>query len=334
MDPRLLQYYGQELSYIRELGGEFAREFPKIAGRLGLETFECSDPYVERLLEGFAFLAARVHLKIDDEFPRFTQHLLEILYPHYLAPIPSMGIMQLSPNLNESVLAQGYRVPRGSSLRSVLGRGDQTACEYRTAHDVTLWPLEIAAAEYTGYVGDLGDLALRGRPRAVLRLKLRATAGLKISELSLDELTLFLRGGDELPGAALRAAALRPLSGGRWCVPPPGRSRGSTSRSTRRWRPRGSRTTRSAAPLSDRVRFRGIACSRSTSAFPARFLFVKLQDLRAGMSRCDGARGRDHCSSPTRTAGQPGRRGQCAALRAPLHAGREWMFPAAPTASI
>ena len=76
MDPRLLHYYGQELSYIRELGGEFAREFPKIAGRLGLETFECSDPYVERLLEGFAFLAARVHLKIDDEFPRFTQHLL------------------------------------------------------------------------------------------------------------------------------------------------------------------------------------------------------------------------------------------------------------------
>jgi type VI secretion system protein ImpG len=199
MDPRLLQYYGQELSYIRELGGEFAREFPKIAGRLGLETFECSDPYVERLLEGFAFLAARVHLKIDDEFPRFTQHLLEILYPHYLAPIPSMGIMQLSPNLNESVLAQGYRVPRGSSLRSVLGRGDQTACEYRTAHDVTLWPLEIVAAEYTGYVGDLGDLDLRGRPRAVLRLKLRATAGLKISELSLDDLTLFLRGGDELP---------------------------------------------------------------------------------------------------------------------------------------
>jgi type VI secretion system protein ImpG len=71
MDPRLLRYYESELKYVREMGGEFAREFPKIAGRLGLDEFECADPYVERLLESFAFMAARVHLKMDDEFPRF-----------------------------------------------------------------------------------------------------------------------------------------------------------------------------------------------------------------------------------------------------------------------
>ena len=82
MDPRLLQYYNRELQFLRELGGEFAQEFPKIAGRLGLEGFECVDPYVERLLEGFSFLAARVQLKIDAEFPQFTQHLLEVIYPH------------------------------------------------------------------------------------------------------------------------------------------------------------------------------------------------------------------------------------------------------------
>ena len=69
MDPRLLEYYNRELQHLRELGGEFAREFPKIAGRLGLEGFECADPYVERLLEGFAFLAARIQLKLDSEFP-------------------------------------------------------------------------------------------------------------------------------------------------------------------------------------------------------------------------------------------------------------------------
>jgi len=163
MDPRLLQYYGRELQYIRELGGEFACEYPKIAGRLGLETFECADPYVERLLEGFAFLAARVHLKLDAEFPRFTQHMLEMIYPHYLAPTPSFLNVELQPNLGESSLAQGYRVARGTDLRSVLGRGDQTACEYRTAHDVTLWPLEITHAEYTGYVNDLGDVQLPAR---------------------------------------------------------------------------------------------------------------------------------------------------------------------------
>src|SRR3954453_18468426 len=98
MDPRLLKYYDTELRHIRELGGEFAREFPKIAGRLSLDSFECADPYVERLLEGFAFLAARVQLKIDAEFPSFTQHMLELLYPGYLAPTPSMTLVQLRPS--------------------------------------------------------------------------------------------------------------------------------------------------------------------------------------------------------------------------------------------
>ncbi|MCQ6468218.1 type VI secretion system baseplate subunit TssF, partial [Vibrio parahaemolyticus] len=86
MNPKLLHYYESELQHLREMGGEFARDFPKIAGRLGLETQACADPYVERLLEGFSFLAARVRLKVDAEFPRFTNHLLELVYPQYLAP--------------------------------------------------------------------------------------------------------------------------------------------------------------------------------------------------------------------------------------------------------
>src|SRR5690242_7842620 len=104
MDRRLLNYYNLELKHLREMGGEFAREFPKIAGRLGLEDFSCADPYVERLLEGFAFLAGRVHLKLDAEFPRFTQALLETLYPHYLAPTPSMAVVQFSPEPAEAGL--------------------------------------------------------------------------------------------------------------------------------------------------------------------------------------------------------------------------------------
>jgi type VI secretion system protein ImpG len=126
MDPRLLNYYNRELQYIREMGGEFAEEFPKIAGRLGLNAFECADPYVERLLEGFAFLAARVQLKVDAEFPRFTQHLLEMVYPTYLAPVPSMAVVQLVPDLNDTALQDGVRIPRGSQLRSQIGKGEQT----------------------------------------------------------------------------------------------------------------------------------------------------------------------------------------------------------------
>ena len=82
MDPRLLQYYNLELQHLRETGAEFAEQFPKIASRLGMHGLAVDDPYVERLLEGVGFLAARVQLKIDAEFPRFTQALLEIVYPH------------------------------------------------------------------------------------------------------------------------------------------------------------------------------------------------------------------------------------------------------------
>src|SRR5262245_63953343 len=94
MDPRMLRYYNQELQYIREMGAEFAGRFPKIAARLALDATEIADPYVERLLEGFSFLAARVRLKLDAEFPRFTQHLLETVYPHYLAPTPPTALAQ------------------------------------------------------------------------------------------------------------------------------------------------------------------------------------------------------------------------------------------------
>ena len=195
MDPKFLEFYNRELQYIREMGSEFAQEFPKIAGRLGLESFECSDPYVERLLEGFAFLSARVHLKLDAEFPKFCRHLFEIVYPHYLCPTPSMVVAQFHPDLTEGSLAKGYVVPRHTTLRSLLGPGDQTACEYRTAHDTTLWPLQLVEAEY--FNREAANLPLPPRcrsARAGIRLKLRTTAGVKFSELALDRLTLHVRG--------------------------------------------------------------------------------------------------------------------------------------------
>jgi len=206
MDPRLLEFYNRELRFMREMGGEFAREFPKIAGRLGLESFECADPYVERLLEGFAFLAARVQLKIDAEFPTFTQHLLEVIYPHYLAPTPSMTVVELQPDLDEGSLAEGFDVPRDTVLRGNLGKGEQTPCEYRTAHAVRLWPLEITAAEYFSHTGPVAraDLAVLKRSKAGIRLRLRTTGNLTFSQLAPGRperfrLVLFLQGADRLP---------------------------------------------------------------------------------------------------------------------------------------
>jgi len=126
MDPRLLEYYNRELQFVREMGAEFAQAYPRIAARLGVEGLECADPYVERLLESFAFLAARIQLKLDARHPDFTQHLMEVVYPHFLCPTPSCAIVELMPDLKEASLQLGYRVPRGTSLRTPLGKGDRT----------------------------------------------------------------------------------------------------------------------------------------------------------------------------------------------------------------
>ncbi|QND98007.1 hypothetical protein SY91_05463 [Burkholderia cenocepacia] len=97
MDPRLLDYYNQELIYMRELAAEFAHAHPKIARRLGMQAGEVADPYVERLIESFSFMAARMQLKLDAEFPRFTERLLEVVYPNYVAPTPSIAVARLHP---------------------------------------------------------------------------------------------------------------------------------------------------------------------------------------------------------------------------------------------
>ncbi|MCC6510645.1 MAG: type VI secretion system baseplate subunit TssF [Pirellulaceae bacterium] len=197
MDPRLLDYYNRELLYIREMGGEFAKEFPKIAGRLGLDSFECADPYVERLLEGFAFMAARVHLKLESEFPKFTDHLMEMIYPHYLAPTPSMAVVQFEPDLQEGSLLKGFTLPRGTSIHSLMGPGDQTKCQYRTSQDVTLWPLTIKHASYSSRDVVASRLPSRFQDaKSILHLRLAVPKVNTFRELPIDRLPIFLRGRD------------------------------------------------------------------------------------------------------------------------------------------
>lgn len=203
MDPRLLKLYNRELQHVREVGAEFAAEYPKIAARLGLETFECSDPYVERLFEGFAFMAARVQLKIEAEFPNFTQSLLEIVYPHYLAATPSMAVVEFKPNLQDETLAEGFLIPKDTRLRSQIAKGEQTACEYLTGHPLQLLPLEISEIEY---LPTLAAATSRGivparqqEVKAAIRIQLRSTAGLRFRQIALDRLTLFLRGVGSVP---------------------------------------------------------------------------------------------------------------------------------------
>lgn len=200
MDPRLLRHYNQELQHLREMGAEFATQFPKIAGRLRIDGLEVSDPYVERLLEGFAFLTARIQLKLDAEFPRFTQRLVEILYPHFLAPIPSMLIAQLKPELGDAALVSGVKIGRGSTMHGQASRGSATQCQFRSAHDLTLWPIEITGAEYFTHAS---NLPLATKPEwkrfgAGVRISLKTAGGLDFSKLAMDDLRLHCAGTDEV----------------------------------------------------------------------------------------------------------------------------------------
>jgi type VI secretion system protein ImpG len=194
MDTRILRHYEGELSYLREMGAEFAEAYPKIAARLGMDSAEVADPYVERLLEGVAFLSARVQLELELQFPTFTRHLLEIVYPHYLCPTPSMLVAAFEPDQANAAMKDGFVLKRGTALRSALGEGDQTACVFRTSQDVTLWPVDIVEAEYLDGRGQLvaAGITRDVEARAGIRLRLRRRGVDPISELSLDKLNLFL----------------------------------------------------------------------------------------------------------------------------------------------
>jgi type VI secretion system protein ImpG len=284
MDPRLLQYYNQELQYLREMGGEFAEEFPKVAARLGMAGIEVADPYVERLLEGVGFLAARVQLKLDAELPRFTQSLIEIIYPHYLAPTPSMLVAQLKPDLTESNLATGVTVPRGTALHGLLGKDDLTACEFRTAHDVTLWPLELAAASYFSYAPDLplASLPVGPRVKGGVRLRLKTTAGLKFNELTLDRLCVYLGGREDVAnslyeltfGAGLGALVMPLQRPSPWQEFMPSSAIGRV----------GFADDEALLPVTHRS-FQGYRLLREYFAFPQRFRFFELAGLRSALSR-------------------------------------------------
>jgi type VI secretion system protein ImpG len=187
----LLFHYSQELTYLRYLGAEFANKYPKVASRLLLEAGKCEDPHVERLLEGFAFLAARIYTKIDDEFPEVVESLLSILYPYYLRPIPSASVVQFHLDPEQGKLSSGLPVPRGSLLYSAPVAG--TPCKFQTCYDTTLWPLEVKSADWRP-ADRIQPPAPISSAAAVIRLEIHCLPDVRFSQLDLRTLRLFLQG--------------------------------------------------------------------------------------------------------------------------------------------
>lgn len=182
MQDDLLLYYERELTYLRRLGAEFAARYPKVASRLQLEPAKCEDPHVERLLEGVAFLTARVHLRLDDDLPELSEALLDVLHPQHVRPVPSMSLVELELDPELGRLPAGLRVPRGSELRSPPVQG--MPCRFTTCYDTTLWPATVAAAEWTA-PDRAGPGARVGDAVGAVRVELRALEGIALGRLVL-----------------------------------------------------------------------------------------------------------------------------------------------------
>ena len=197
MRDQLEQFYEQELLFIRRMAADFARDRPKIADRLMLpqDARESADPHIERLIESFAFLTARIRLKLEDEFPELVNALMGLLYPHYLAPVPSMTIAQfaLDPSGGST---DGFTIPRHSRLFSHSIQGVQ--CRFRTAYPTTLWPVELSTSYLTAPFGANVRLPPGlGRFEAMLRLELKLVGNQTWDTLNLDRLRVFLHGDEK-----------------------------------------------------------------------------------------------------------------------------------------
>ena len=198
MDDRaeFLAAYRSELMYLREAGQGFARRHPKVAERLELSTDGSSDPHVERLIEAFAFLTARIQRRVDAELPEFTSALLGVLYPNLANPIPPMSIARLVADRGRRELESGYEVPRKTALFSQTVDG--LSCRFQTAYPVKLWPIEVLDAGLISK-SNFDFLDNSSRVASVLRVQL-AAKGPSFTRMKLDRLRFYLYGDSYLTG--------------------------------------------------------------------------------------------------------------------------------------
>lgn len=188
----LLPYYERELAFLRQYSREFADRYPKIASHLATGGEQSDDPHVERMIDSFALLGARINKKLTDEYPEFTEALLEVLYPHYLRPFPSCSIAQFGAQDVEPAQPT-VTIARGTMLETRELRG--VRCRFRTAYDVTLAPVRVNDAQYAP-LGALGPNAavLPGNASGVLSFTFETTGGVDFSAIGLDTLRTYLHG--------------------------------------------------------------------------------------------------------------------------------------------
>src|SRR5690606_27719706 len=239
-------------------------------------------------MEGFAFLAARIQRKLDDEFPTFTSHLLEMVYPDYLAPTPSMVVVALEPDRRAANLADGYLVERDTRLLSRLGASEETRCTFLTKHPVELWPIRLAEARYiTGSTLARHGIHLRREVKAALHLRLETFGEVPFQQLALDRLPLYLTGSEGL-GLQLYEAI---IGHGVGVVAQPAADVPAWQHELPRsaiatW---GFEDELALLPASLRS-FHGYRLLKEYFGFPERFLFTRLSGVSPAIRRCEEPR--------------------------------------------
>lgn len=276
MRDELLELYNQELAYLRRIGGEFARRYEGVAAALQLDATGSADPHVERLLEGFAFLAARVQLRIRDDFPEFVQALLETVYPEYVRPIPSLSVVQFQLDPEQGRLSTGFRLPKDTPLyarQPVEG----VRCQFRTSFDTTLWPVQVSDAAWLS-PRQLEPPVHGTDAVAALRLQLSSPPGLPFAALQLDSLRFYL---NTEPAVAATLYELLLNSCTQILLRPVGRRAGEGSTlPPSALVPVGFEAEEGVLPLPRRSHF-ALRLLTEYFAFPEKFFFLDLHGLEA-----------------------------------------------------
>jgi type VI secretion system protein ImpG len=271
MTEELLPYYNRELAFLRRMGAEFARAHPKIAGRLRLGPDSVEDPHVARLIESAAFLNARIRHKLDDDFPELTDALLGVLYPHYLAPIPSMAIVQFQAASDASAT---QHIPVGTMLETDRTYGE--ACRYRTCYETAVHPIEVQRVELSAAPFEAPRTARSSVSAAVLRIVLRTPSdGAEFGALAPDRLRFYL-GGQIQDALALYELLLNDVLEVAVATSP--QDRGPQILGAGSLRPVGFGADEGVLPYPKRSA-PGYRLLTEYFAFPAKFLFVDLTGI-------------------------------------------------------
>jgi type VI secretion system protein ImpG len=286
MNPRMIDLYNEELQHLRGEAREFAAEYPSAAAMLALDTGRAEDPYVERLLEGVAYLAARVRLKLDSQYPVFTQQLIDVLFPGWLAPTPSACVLRMNVDPGDSKLADGPVMPRGTCVVGTLRGASGLRCEFETTRDVQLLPLQLTAVRYNGTRPEVKSADPAGRRAAAsLTLELDLLAELAFSQLDVDRLSFYVACDEP------HASQLMELVAGR-CVAV-GLSADVAGRRSAAWLP-GNRVRHlgfdaNEAMLPIPVRgHAGFRVLREYAALPQKFRFFEICGLRPALAGVGG----------------------------------------------